>query len=149
MKPLLGILVGLICIAAIAVAIDRVRSNHEQVAAQPAAVVAANTHTEEPLGNAVTDYGPLTISGTAIMDDSSGLPAVPYIKYVGQNGSIWTKQLIFTDPRGCAPSAADIPCVPGYPQTAAYPQIVTGEHITVEGYIRDNRFLVVHMSVDG
>jgi hypothetical protein len=148
MKVLFGFVIGLILIASMAVAINRLRSSSdEDAAAAQAASVSAYSHTEAPLGNLITDYGPVTITGTAIMDYSTGLPAVPYIKYVGQNDAVWTKQLIFDDSRGCAPTAADIPCVPGYPQKAAYPQISTGQSITVEGYIRDNRFLVERMSV--
>jgi hypothetical protein len=149
MRLLFGFIAGLILIASLAVAINRLRSDNEKdVASTQAASISAYSHTDAPLGNLVTDHGPVTITGTAIMDYSTGLPAVPYIKYIGRNDAVWTKQLIFDEARGCAPSAADIPCVPGYPQKAAYPQISTGQSITVEGYIRDNRFLVERMSID-
>lgn len=148
MKVLFGFVIGLILIASMAVAINRLRSSSdEDAAAAQAASVSAYSHTQAPLGNLVTDHGPVTITGTAIMDESSGLPAIPYIKYLDRDGKTWTKQLIFDDARGCAPSAADLPCVPSYPQTAAYPEVTTGQPITVEGYIRDNRFLVERMSL--
>jgi hypothetical protein len=145
MRLALGIIVGLLFIAALAYRIDYFTNGSKQAAAVEAASVPSFTHPEPPLGNNVTDYGPLSITGTAIMDYSAGLPAVSYISYIGQDNKTWTKQLIFMRARGCAPSAGDIPCVPGYPQTAAYPQVQSGQTLTVYGYIRDNRFLVESM----
>jgi len=92
--------------------------------------------------------GPATLEGTAIMDTSSGLPAVPYIEYNDENGATTTKQLIFADERGCLPGAGDLPCVPSYPILSAYPQLVTGQHIHVSGYIRADRFLITDISVE-
>jgi hypothetical protein len=148
MPTLLGILIGAVLLGSIASVVHRSGSDENQP--QPAAAtVPSVTHTAQPLGNDVTDYGPLSLSGTAIMDFSTGKPPVPYIKYESADGDVRTKQLVYLDSRPCAPGAADLPCSPGYPQHAAYPQLVTGSRITVYGYIRDNRFLVEELSVGG
>lgn len=99
-----------------------------------------------PVPTAAKSSGPMTLEGTAIMDTSSGTPAVPYIKYIDEKGRIATKQLIFADSRGCLPNAGDIPCVPNYPSQGAYPKLTTGEHLTVKGYMYENRFLVASIS---
>lgn len=84
----------------------------------------------------------VTIDGTVIIDRSSGLPNVPYIKYTDQNGRLATKQLIYAGERGCSPTSGDLPCVPGYPADAAYPQLNDGQHISAQGYVYANRLLV-------
>jgi hypothetical protein len=119
-----------------------------KVMPQPAAVAVAIPTVSVQKPSATQTAGYEEITGTAIMDDSAGLPAVPYIKYQPNGQGVITKQLIFVDSRGCYPSAGDIPCVPsaaGY----AYPTLVTGQRIRVEGYLRENRFLVEHIEVIG
>ncbi len=86
------------------------------------------------------------LSGTAIMDTSSGIPAVPYIKYQDSKQGMVTKQLIFADSRGCLPNAGDIPCVPSYAPESPYPSLTTGQAIQVKGYIRADRLIVVEIS---
>jgi hypothetical protein len=147
MKVLFGLGIGIIFVIALAVRIYYIVTPQSEQAVA-AVALPAYSHVDHPLGNGVTDYGPLAISGTAIMDFSTGLPPVPYISYEGANGDSWTKQLVFKNSRGCAPGAGDLPCSPGYSQLSAYPQVVTGSHITVYGYIRDNRFLVESLSIE-
>ena len=122
---------------------------HAKLAPLPAAVaVAVPTVTlpEKPTTAQTAGYEEIT--GTAIMDTSAGLPAVPYVKYQPSGQGIITKQLIFADSRGCYPSAGDLPCVP-LAGSYNYPVLTTGEQIKVDGYLRDNRFLVEHIEVVG
>lgn len=88
------------------------------------------------------------ITGTAIMDTSAGLPAVPYVAYQPAGQGTITKQLIFADSRGCYPSAGDLPCAPTR-DTYAYPVLETGQRIQVTGRLFENRFLVDTISVIG
>ncbi|MDB5244951.1 MAG: hypothetical protein JWN90_56 [Parcubacteria group bacterium] len=86
------------------------------------------------------------LQGTALMDTTSGLPAVPFIQYIASDHSLVTKQLIFANSRGCSPNAGDIPCVPSYGTDNAYPDLTTGQHILVKGYIRADRLLVYEIT---
>jgi len=90
-------------------------------------------------------YGPYTIHGTAIMDASHGIPAVPFIEYLNAKNATTTKQLVYYGARACNPAAGDIPCVPTYAINGAYPQVTTGQSITVTGYIYEDRLLVTSM----
>ncbi len=101
-----------------------------------------------PSGVIVSDSGLVTIHGMAIMDDSTGYPPVPYIRYTGGDGEISTKQLIFADARGCLPGAGDIPCAPTYAAAGAYPELMTGQKVRVSGYIRANRFLITELQTE-
>jgi len=140
----IGMFVVLLLVAAAAVVWLRAK-----VAPVPAAVslaVPTVSVSEKPTTAQTSGYEEIT--GTAIMDDSAGLPAVPYIKFQPAGQGMLTKQLIFTDSRGCYPSAGDIPCVPsaaGY----AYPAIKTGQQIRVTGWLRENRFLVENITIIG
>jgi hypothetical protein len=121
------------------------------VAAAPLGVVnvAQTTATALPVGTGVLkDSDTVTLHGTAIMDTTSGTPAVPFISYMDAKNHLATKQLIFIDSRGCLAGAGDLPCVPSYPENSAYPQLTSGEKITVTGYIREDRFLITSMSSD-
>ncbi len=86
-----------------------------------------------------------TIHGTAVLDYSSGIPAVPFIRYMDESNRVATKQLTFLDARGCAPGAGDLPCVPGYSGSSGYPKISDGEAITVTGYFYENRFVLTSL----
>lgn len=86
--------------------------------------------------------GPYTIHGTAIMDESHGIPAVPYIQYLNSSNATSTKQLVYMDSRPCAPGAGDFPCAPTYSASQGYPQLSTGQQITATGYLYENRFLI-------
>jgi len=97
-------------------------------------------------GDTPKEQGPYTLHGTAIMDVSNGIPAVPYIQYIDTNHATSTKQLVYMDARACAPGAGDYPCAPSYSASSGYPQLTTGEAITVTGYIYENRFLVISLS---
>jgi hypothetical protein len=122
------------------------------VAAAPVGALhtSQNVASEMPVGTGVLKNGDtVTIHGTAIMDTSSGTPAVPYIRYQDAANKLATKQLIFVDERGCSPGAGDFPCVPTYTANGAYPHLTSGEKITVTGHIREDRFLITSMSVDG
>lgn len=90
--------------------------------------------------------GPYTIHGTAIMDTSVGIPAVPYIQYLNTNNATSTKQLVYLDTRACAPGAGDYPCAPTFAATDGYPSLTTGEAITATGYIYESRFLITSLS---
>ncbi|MES2225209.1 MAG: hypothetical protein V4480_00170 [Patescibacteria group bacterium] len=90
--------------------------------------------------------GYVEVQGTALMDTSSGLPAVPFIQYINTAHGVATKQLIFADSRGCAPSAGDIPCV-STPTMSAYPSLTTGQRIAVKGYVKEDRLLVYDIQV--
>lgn len=92
------------------------------------------------------EQGPYTIHGTAIMDTSTGIPAVPYIQYLNANNATSTKQLVYMNTRACAPGAGDYPCVLPYSATDGYPQLTTGQAIIVTGYIYENRFLITSLS---
>lgn len=111
-----------------------------------AAVSVPTVKVSSPNLNLVSDSGYVELSGTAIMDSSSGLPAVPFIKYTDPARGIVTKQLIFADSRGCLPNAGDIPCVPTYAPQSAYPKLTTGEPIHVKGYIREDRLIVISIT---
>lgn len=111
-----------------------------------AGVGAAQSGTYTIGGSAPREQGPYTIYGTAIMDTSHGIPAVPYIQYVDTNHTTSTKQLVYMDARACAPGAGDYPCAPSYSAKDGYPQLTTGDAITVTGYIYENRFLITSLS---
>ncbi len=96
--------------------------------------------------NLPDDY--VEIEGTALLDTTSGTPAVPFIVYSDANGRTRTKQLIFINERGCLPNAGDIPCVPDYPVSSAYPKLTDGQGIIAEGYIRNDRLLVTRLRVE-
>ncbi len=137
MKWFLVLLAALIFAGAVIV---RVQGGFSASASRSAA-------SSQAAGVALADAAPAytaeqTLTGTAIMDVSTGLPAVPFIQYADRKGRTATKQLIFADARGCLPSAGDIPCVPGYPVRSAYPSLTTGEPIRVTGYMVENRFLI-------
>ncbi len=136
-----------VTIAIVGVGAWLLHSHAVQESEQAAAVAGADLGYGEfvtPLGGSVE--GLVTIEGTAVMDTSTGYPAVPYIRYVENDGDTATKQLIFADERGCLPGAGDIPCVPTYPAAAAYPELATGQKIRVSGYIRANRLLITELS---
>ena len=86
------------------------------------------------------------LEGRALMDTTSGLPEVPFIQYVARDHMLVTKQLIYANSRGCSPNAGDIPCVPSYATNTAYPELTTGERISVKGYIRADRLLVYEIT---
>ena len=108
------------------------------------AAVAASARTEvfRVGGTGPQAYGPYTISGIAILDYSHGIPPVPFIGYLDMHNATSTKQLVFYAARACNPNAGDIPCVPPYSATDAYPSVTNGERITATGYIYEDRFLV-------
>lgn len=140
MKTLAAVVLGIFAVVAVFALVRQYYGNASGAAA--AALPAITGPVAVPPQPVVVDQGPLMLEGTAVMDDSSGLPVVPYIRYTDAKGHARTKQLIFDDVRGCNPGAGDFPCVPSYSVTRPYPQLVTGERIRVEGYIRENRFLV-------
>lgn len=86
-----------------------------------------------------SDDGYVTLSGIVIYDDDRDGP-VPYIAYELPNGGMRTKQLIFRDGSGCAPSAGDLPCAPG--QYATFPTYPNGTPIIVTGTILGDQILV-------
>jgi hypothetical protein len=129
------------------------RSYHPSLATTAAAVVLAPTKVIAPpptdtiaLSSSPTKDTYIEVTGTALMDTTAGLPAVPFIQYITTDHSLVTKQLIFANSRGCAPTAGDIPCVPSYSADSAYPDLTTGERISVKGYIRSDRLLVYEIT---
>lgn len=144
MKAVLYVGIGILILAvALSFALRMVRGSTGAAAVglgTPAALTTVST--------ANLPDGYVEIEGTALLDTSSGMPAVPFIMYTDANGRTRTKQLIFVNERGCLPNAGDIPCVPDYPVSSAYPKLTTGQRIIAEGYIRNDRLLVTRLRVE-
>lgn len=135
------VILGIVAISAIVVFF---RSYHPGTPTTAAVVLAPSpiaTNTSDA-NNRVDSNSYLSVEGTALMDTSAGLPAVPFIQYVTNDHTLVTKQLIFANSCGCSPNAGDLPCVPPYGTDSAYPDLTTGERIAVKGYVRADRFLV-------
>jgi hypothetical protein len=142
MQTWYALLLGIVLVISIAIFAHRYAPTEMQVAA------AAESTCSFTLREGYDRNTLMRFSGTAQMDTSTGLPAVPYIWYRDECGRTWSKQLIYANMRGCAAGAPDMPCVPGYPQTRAYPQLETGQTITAEGYVHEHRLIVTSLEVE-
>jgi hypothetical protein len=108
----------------------------------PPITVSTNQASTGLIANAVSSQiNKTSVTGTVLIDASSGVAGIPYIKYTDSKGHIATKQLIFDDVRGCSSYAGDFPCV-NRSETGAYPKVVNGALITVTGAMYEDRFIV-------
>lgn len=144
MKAILYVGIGILILAlAVPFALRTVRSESGAAAVGLGTSAASTT-----VSTANLPDGYVEIEGTALLDTTSGTPAVPFIVYTDEKGRMRTKQLIFVNERGCLPNAGDIPCVPSYPVASAYPKLASGQVIIAEGYLRNDRLLVTRLRVE-
>jgi hypothetical protein len=142
----LGRFIVVILLAALAGGLLRyffVRSADESVAAGPRITLPSVSLSPQPFMQ-----GPVTLTGTVLIDRNSGYPYAPYIKYTDEKGRTRTKQLVYYGVRGCNPNAGDFPCVPSYPTDYGYPKVEDGSPIRAEGYLNDDRLIVTRTAVE-
>ncbi|CAN5697856.1 hypothetical protein BH11PAT2_BH11PAT2_05150 [soil metagenome] len=136
------VLMGIVIISAVVVFFRSYYPGSHIAATVLLSPITTKATTTLPVDASFSSGGYIDVQGTAIMDTTSGYPAVPFIKYVTSDHTVVTKQLIFADMRGCSPNAGDLPCVPTYATNNAYPSLTTGERIEVKGSIRSDRLIV-------
>ncbi len=104
-----------------------------------ASLVGTTTQTAS-VANAVTDGNYVDITGTILLDTSSGT-SVPFLEYATPDHGVATKQLVYANSRACAAYAGDLPCVDVNPNQG-YPQYPTGMSVRVRGLHVADRILV-------